>query len=418
MTKKARALHLLQEFSIPLLAGIAVAIIWANASPDSYHHFLEDSVGYSVLGHKVNFHFIINDVFMVLFFGIAAVEITTAVQPGGALSPVSKAINPLLGTLGGVAGPIVAFFILCKLIPLGELTAVEGVTMETILNGWGIPTATDIALAWLVARVIFGGNHPAVTYLLLLAVADDAIGLAIIAIFYPDPSSPVEPLWMTLTIVGMLFAYLFREKKVNCMWIYVVVCGGLSWFGLIQAHLHPALALVFIVPFIPSGPSCKQKCLFDKIPEDHSPLVEFEHRFKTIVDIGLFGFGLANAGVVLAGVNNLTWIIFLSLVIGKTVGITTMGYLGHLCGASLPRKVGFTNLLVVGVIASLGLTVALFVSGEAYSQNRMLENAAKMGALLSVGAGLLAYGAARMFQVEKQHPVCASSDTVAEFADD
>ena len=94
--------------------------------------------------HYATMHFIVNELFMVVFFGIAAKEITEACLPGGALNPVSKAINPLLGTIGGVLGPVGAFLI---------LNSVMG--QEIWHNGWGIPTATDIALAWLIARIGF-----------------------------------------------------------------------------------------------------------------------------------------------------------------------------------------------------------------------------------------------------------------------
>ena len=85
-----------------------------------------------------------------------------------------------MATLGGVIGPAFVYLALNHFIGSAEL-----------LRGWGIPTATDIAFAWLVARTVFGVDHPAISFLLLLAVADDGIGLAIIAVFYPDPLLPV-----------------------------------------------------------------------------------------------------------------------------------------------------------------------------------------------------------------------------------
>jgi NhaA family Na+:H+ antiporter len=175
-----RRLNLLREFSIPLLLGVVAAVIWANLDPSGYQTFNTTPF----LG-GLSFHFVSNELFMVLFFGIAAVEITQSCLPGGDLNPISKAINPLLGTLGGVIGPITVYLCLNTLIGAPELN-----------SGWGIPTATDIALAWLAARMTFGASHPAVSYLLLLAVADDAIGLMIIAIFYPNPTMPTEPAWV------------------------------------------------------------------------------------------------------------------------------------------------------------------------------------------------------------------------------
>ncbi|MFT7621466.1 MAG: NhaA family Na+:H+ antiporter, partial [Myxococcota bacterium] len=132
--------------------------------------------------------------------GVAAQEITESVLPGGDLNPPSKAINPLFATIGGVVGPVGVY--------LALTWSAYGGTAEysAVANGWGIPTATDIALAWLVARIVFGGSHPAVNYLLLLAVADDAIGLGIIAVFYPDPAHPVQVQWLGLVAAGMAAA--------------------------------------------------------------------------------------------------------------------------------------------------------------------------------------------------------------------
>ena len=164
-----------------------------------------------MFGRHVVPHFLVNEMFMVFFFGIAATEITESVLPGGALNPVRRAINPLVGTLGGVVGPVGVFFLMVWLFYGGSSD------FGTVANGWGIPTATDIALAWLVARVVFGHSHPAVSFLLLLAVADDAIGLGIIAVFYPDPEIPVQPAWLLLTLGGMGVAMALRLLKVELL---------------------------------------------------------------------------------------------------------------------------------------------------------------------------------------------------------
>lgn len=396
-----RAVSFLREFSIPLIGGVIAALIWANVDNHSYHAFLHYPLlgeNFKIFGHPFNFHFLINDLFMVLFFGIAAVEITQAVSPGGSLNPISKAVNPLMGTLGGVLGPVGVFFLLCYVMPLSSLTQGE-ISLEMIRNGWGIPTATDIALAWLVARTVFGKAHPAVSYLLLLAVADDAIGLGIIAIFYPNPNYPVEVQYLGLTALGMLVAFGLRKMKVKNFWPYVLAAGGLSWLGLILAHLHPALALVFIVPFMPNdkGPHGQ---LFEDEP-GHSTLIEFEHFHKMPVDFGLFGFGLANAGVLFAGINQVTWIILISLVIGKTFGVTLFGYGAQFLGFRLPDGMNLRTLMVAGVVAGLGLTVALFVAGQAYT-NLELQGAAKMGALFSVAAAPIAIVLGKIFMIQKK----------------
>ena len=166
-----------------MIAGLVFANVDIHAYEEmvDFHIFGDEA---KIFGKSVTVHFLINEIFMVFFFGIATKEITESVLPGGALNPIRKALNPLMGTLGGVFGPAGTFFLLAWIFYGGSGD------FGTVANGWGIPTATDIALAWLVARVIFGNGHPAINFLLLLAVADDAIGLGIIAVFYPDPDHP------------------------------------------------------------------------------------------------------------------------------------------------------------------------------------------------------------------------------------
>lgn len=376
-------LNMLREFSVPLLGGVVVALLWVNLAPESYHHFNHDRI----FG-PFSFHFIVNDIFMVLFFGIAAAEITEACLPGGDLHPLRKAINPILGTIGGVVGPVVVYLALNEL--MGD---------PALRRGWGIPTATDIALAWLVASVVFGRGHPAISFLLLLAVADDAIGLAIIAIFYPDPNVPAAPQWLVLIAIGMAAAYLFRRLGIKNYWPYLLVGGGFSWTGLFMAHLHPALALAFIVPFLPHPPR-EDKHIFEEDLCDASALACFENEWKIVVDLGLFMFGLANAGVEVASIGAATWLVVTALVIGKTSGIFFMSWLGQKLGYPLPSEVGLVELFLVGLIAGLGLTVALFVAGEAFT-DPAIQGAAKMGALLSAGCGVVAILLGRAMKVRK-----------------
>ena len=85
------------------------------------------------------------------------------------------------------------------------------VSLAMVLSGWGVPTATDISLAWMVAVLVFGLGHNAIGFLLLLAVVDDGIGLVIIAVAYPDPLNPVQPQWLPLIPAGALVAYALRR---------------------------------------------------------------------------------------------------------------------------------------------------------------------------------------------------------------
>jgi NhaA family Na+:H+ antiporter len=412
--------NILQEFSLPLLSGVVVAMIWANLDHASYEHVIHwvPVADFEVFGHLVTHHWIVNDIFMVFFFGIAAKEITESCLPGGNLNPIAKSINPLLATLGGVVGPVCVFFIGMSFLygPGDDLT--------TLRRGWGIPTATDIALAWLVARTVFGKGHPAINFLLLLAVADDAIGLAIIAIFYGDPHLPTRPEFLLLIVLGMAIAYGMRRAGLKSWIPYIAVCGPLSWLGLSLAHLHPALALVFIVPFLP-GPR-RDIGLFvdadeidrmgDALAQDlhmeHSPLHQFEHQMKLFVDLGLFFFAFTNAGVVFAAIGSMTWLILGSLVIGKTLGVTLLGLLAAKIGFPLPARMGVRELVMAGFVAALGLTVALFVAGAAFTDPTLLGQA-KMGALFSGFVGLAAILLGRSLGMNRREVEAESASEVA-----
>lgn len=392
-----RPIAILQEFSIPLIAGVVSALVLANVAPHFYHVLVHGSP-FGAESH-LNLHFVMNDLFMAMFFGLAAKEITEACLPGGALNPPRKAINPLLGTVGGVLGPVAVYFVWVAFT--GD---------ASIAGGWGIPTATDIALAWLVARMVFGASHPAVSFLLLLAVADDGIGLGIIAIFYPDPAHPVQPIFLLLVAAAAGLAFVLRKKNVQSFWPYLLVPGVLSWSGLFLAHLHPALALVPVVPFMPN--MGHDDGLFAEEGSGKAyvdTLNRFEHFFKLPVDFGLFGFGLANAGVAFSNVGNATVAVLLALVVGKTLGIFGFSYVAHLIGFRLPEGMNARSLLVAGLTAALGLTVALFVAGVAFT-DPALAGAAKMGALFSAAVAPAVLLLGRVLRVK---PSTAESEDLA-----
>jgi NhaA family Na+:H+ antiporter len=384
--RTVKTINFLQEFSIPLIAGVITALIWANVSPQSYNHFIHNEL----LGH-LSLHFFVNDIFMVFFFAMATIEITQSLMPGGDLNPLKRAINPIMATFGGVIGPVVVYLVLNYFMGSPEY-----------FKGWGIPTATDIALAWLVARLVFGAYHPAVSFLLLLAIADDGIGLLIIALFYPDPLNPVTPVWLVFTLAGMVVAFLFRKKNIKSYWPYIIFGGTLSWIGLYLTGIHSSLALVFVVPFLPH-PTKERLGLFEDDPDedDHSTLKEFEHDWKVFVDFGLLLFGLTNAGVQFSGINTMTWFVFFALLIGKTLGIFAMGSLASVIGFPLPEGMNHKDLFVAGLVASMGLTVALFVAGVAFT-DPSLQGAAKMGALFSAGSIVISLTASKILRIEKK----------------
>ena len=414
-TTAAKLTNYLQEFSIPLIAGVVFALSLANVAPHFYHDVLhwQPFGALKLLGHKVDLHFLVNDIFMVFFFGIAAKEITESCLPGGSLNPPRKAINPLFATLGGVFGPVSVYFAGYALLRSGVFGA--PISVEAA-QGWGIPTATDIALAWLVARMVFGRGHPAVDFLLLLAVADDAIGLGIIAVFYGDPSHPVEPVFLSLVVLAMGIAFLMRRFCVSSWLPYIFVAGPVAWLGLMLAHLHPSLALAAVVPFLP-GPKRDTGLFIEQDEkdlghsEDHSPLHMFEHQTKIWVDFGLFFFALCNAGVAFDSVGSLSFLVLTALVVGKLVGISLFGWVAARLGFPLPAGMGLVDLAMVGLIAAIGLTVALFVSGVAFVDPALAAEA-KMGALLSglVGFLVLALGRVRSL-AQRDIPASISNAT-------
>ena len=370
----------LQEYSFFLLAGAITAQLWAHGEPASYHDTIHHVLfKWPSLDLEFSLHFLINDVFMVFFFAIAAKELTeAALMKGGALRG-KQAILPLFACLGGVLGPVLVFRLLAT---------------EESQSAWGVPCATDIAFAWLGARAIWGRLHPAVTFLLALAVADDFIGMAIIAIFYP--TRPFSWLGLGLVLIAMAIAYAFNRlsdrSKLFEHWVPYLLLGALSWIGLVMAGLHASLALVFIVPFMPTGE--RDHGMFIR-PVDHvnATINRFGRSIKPMVDVGLFYFGLANAGVVWWGTNTWgqdSWAVVLGLGVGKVIGICGMTWLGFLLlkqlsgSAELPKssktseQLQWRDLPLVGLLGAVGFTVALFVSDAAKG-----SDALKLGALAS-----------------------------------
>jgi NhaA family Na+:H+ antiporter len=355
-----------------LVLGAVIAIVWANVQPASY-------IG---LSHRL--HFVINDVAMAFFFALAAKEVTEATAPGGALHSPRRAGMPLVAAVGGMLGPALIFIAFTIQFDRPDLE-----------RGWAIPCATDIAFSYLAARVAFGPRHPAIPFLLLLAIADDALGLLIIAAFYPTgPLRPVD--FAILLAAGMFVAGWLRKRRTKNFWLYVIGAGTLSWIGFYRGGLHPALALVPIIPFLPHA--ARDPGLFVEAPGMHDTLNEFEHWFKRPVDVMLFFFGLVNAGVIFENAGAGTWFVLVAIVVGKPIGIVAATALSRLGGLHLPRGVTWRDVAVVGVIAGIGFTVALFFATAAFPYGRLL-NETKLGALMSISAGLLGILAARLLKV-------------------
>lgn len=411
-----RLWNFITNYSLMLIFGASAALIWANTDPDTYHHFVEFTIwkdgpiGHLHHGHReLTLHYLVNDVLMALFFAMAAKEVWEAVILKNGSLRGKKAATPLIATLGGMLGPITVY--------LGLAMIMGSDTYNAVANGWAIPTATDIAFSYLVGRMVFGAGHPAIRFLLLLAIADDAAGLIILAIFYP--SGELAPEWLLLSFGAAATVYILanwlprrmdrgNQLRPNSTWVRkklsfvpYAIAGCVSWYGFMVSGLHPALGLLPIVVTIPHAD--KAFGFFAEAEVHlHDLLNEIEHALKTPVEIILFFFGLLNAGVVLSSIGDATWLVLLGLIVGKPVGIFLFGFIGaRVMGFGIPDGMRIVDLIVIGCVAAIGFTVSLFVATVAFDAGPV-QDAAKMGALFSFGAAIISIVAGKLFRVEKR----------------
>lgn len=368
-----RLWRLVIDNSLLLVAGALAALIWANLDLHGYEHY----------AHAI--HFAVNDIGMVFFFALAAKEVFEATLPGGALASPRKAATPILAAVGGMVVPALLYIGIVSFSGAPELS-----------RGWAIPCATDIAFSYLAIVAVFSRTHPAVPFLLLLAIADDALGLIILAVFYPSGavSAGLLVAWL---LPAMAFAELMRRRRITPYWPYIFGAGALSWTGMYLGGLHPALALVPIIPLMPHAK--RDLGVFDSREHGESDtLNRFEHDFKVPVQIILFFFGFANAGVPLSAVGTVTWAVLVALLIGKPVGILAATRIGEALGFERAPGLDYRAVTVLGIAAGIGFTVALFFTTAAFPAGPVLD-AAKMGALLSFIGLPLTVMAARLLRV-------------------
>lgn len=361
---RSKAARFIFDNSILLLAGTLTAVVWANIDFSSY-----DAVAHPL-------HFWVNDVGMVFFFALAAKEVFEATLPGGALASGRQAASPLAAALGGMAVPAAIYATLVVTFGPAELS-----------RGWAIPCATDIAFSAMIARMVFPQGHPAIPFLLLLAIADDALGLVILAVFYPSATVSF-PTLVVLMATALVFAAWLRRRRVDSFWPFIIGPGALSWAALYLGGFHPALALVPIVPLMPH--SARDLGLFEP-PEALQPdtLNRFEHWWSIPVQFVLLAFGFANAGVPIAQIGPGTFYVLVALLIGKPAGILLFSMGARVFGAHFPSGLVLRHIVLVGIVASIGFTVSLFFATAAFPGGSALAET-KMGALLSFAAAPLA----------------------------
>jgi NhaA family Na+:H+ antiporter len=407
-------IHQEHTSGIVLFISVVIAIVWVNSPLQHFYHELWDikfSMGFA--GHMLDhsLHLWINDGLMAIFFFVIGLELKREFI-AGELSSIKKASLPMVAAFGGMLVPALIYFLINK-----------GHTSE---HGWGIPMATDIAFA--LALLSIAGKHipPSVkVFLSALAVADDLGAVLVIAIFYSSHIALVP-----LTIGAWLLAILLIGNKMGIRNIaFYLVIGFAVWVAFLLSGIHATIAGVLVAFTIPARTRINEKSYADSLrkllfnfekeipnnstlttPEQHhaieqikklstdaeTPLQKIEfmlHPWVAFVVMPLFA--LANAGIVIGSnffsalVNPVSLGVTVGLLAGKFIGVLTGTWLMIKFGAQLPAKSTWKQIAGVALLAGVGFTMSLFISGLAFSQPEMVDQA-KYGILLaSILAGAL-----------------------------
>lgn len=398
-----------ESFSGALLMFTAlVAMLWANSPwAASYTALWGSQIGVRLGPWAVeqSLAFWINDGVMTFFFLAVGMEIRREMHQG-ALSDRRQAMLPVGAALGGVLAPALVYLALNH-------------TPGTI-EGWAVPTATDIAFAVGVLALL--GRHwpPSVRiFLLSLAIIDDILAVLIIALFY---SGGLEPLGFLLAGAGIVGVLWMQRGGVLSPWPYLVP-GALVWLGILWAGAHPTLAgvvLGLMTPMQVRKPNAvrltqlrEQVSRWDQGEAPELPRLDRAHRAQQdllppairvqqrlhpwVAYLVMPLFALANAGVSLtevphgdAQVNGLMLGIVLALVVGKPIGIVLVTALFLRLGlGQMPPGMSWRAVWLVGLLAGIGFTMSIFIANLAFADAGLLAGA-KLGVLVaSVTAALL-----------------------------
>lgn len=301
-----------------------------------------------------------NDGLMTIFFLVVGLEIKREATTGH-LASREKLTLPLVAALGGM------------MVPAGIYLAIAG---STASHGWGVPMATDIALALGLLSTV-GSQLPSNlrAYLLGLAVVDDIAAIVVIAIFY---STGVSGKWLGVALAVTLITYLFKKTGIQFLPLYIL-CGVVLWYALHEAGVHATIAGVILGLLIPLTPHQEHKL----------------HPWSAFLIVPLFA--LANAGVQISSSSlsdalssRIAWGVFTGLVLGKPIGVFIASLVATKTGLTqLPERSRKLHVLGVGQTAGIGFTVAIFISELAFTTQQH-RTEAKMAILFaSVTAALL-----------------------------
>ena len=314
----------------------------------------------------------INDGLMAIFFFLVGLEIKREVL-AGELSSFDKAILPIMAAIGGMAVPGIIFAI------------VNWGTPEN-LNGWAIPTATDIAFALGILALI-GSRAPIALKIFLLAIAiiDDLGAIVIIAIFY---TSELSINALSISMIGFAAAVALNRLGIQRTAPYLLV-GIIMWVFVLKSGVHATLAGVLIAFTIPLKAKTEDEALLYKMEHGLHPWVAF-----LILPV----FAFANAGVNFTGIGiddllqPLTLGIAVGLFLGKQIGIFLATWIGVKSGiARLPENVSWKHVYGVACLTGVGFTMSLFIGSLAFTTADAI-NAVRLGVVLgSVLSGIIGY---------------------------
>jgi len=364
--------HFAVEHLLLLPIGAAIALVWVNVDPEGYYR-----MAYALT-------FPVNNIGLAVFFALMTKEVVEATAPDGVLHPWRRALLPAIVAVAATA--------VSALIFVGAVNALD----EPVLAiAWPVAFATDLAVSYLVARLIFGRQHPVIPFVLLLAIASDALGFLAIALFHPTEEHHLMQ-GAAIMAAAIAIALALRRARVKSYWPYVLVSGALSWYALWRSGLHPALALVPVMPFLPHAPR-DPGFFVDASPDAVDALSRFEISWRHPGQIALFFFGLVNAGVPFRALEAGTWGLPIGVLVGRPLGVLVGSSLAVAAGLHLPHRLGWRELVVVGFIVAIGFSIALFFSSALLPPGQ-LRSEIHMGALLTLAAAPLAFLSARVLR--------------------
>jgi NhaA family Na+:H+ antiporter len=349
---------------------------------DSYQSFLAIDFKVGIAEIYVNLTVLksINYVLMTIFFFVVGLEIKRELTSGH-LASFKKAVMPFVAAIGGMALP--AFIYL----------AIAG---DVEPNGWGVPVATDIALAVGLLAMVGTSAAPSLrSFLLGLAVIDDIGAILIIALVY---STGVKLSWVLATFFMVFWVFAFKKIGAEKTWIYIFL-GVSLWYCMYKSGVHPTLAGVVMGLMTPNQTK-KNSGLVDS--EDGSvSVIEFLeeklHPWSSYLIVPIFAF--ANTGVeissdsISAAIGSpIAWGIFFGLVAGKPIGVLLSTYLANKVNlGEFPAGARKVDVLATGSAAGVGFTVAIFIANLAFDSPDIQELAVFAVIVASLVSGLISY---------------------------